>query len=89
MLLFGCVNPPTFERLYQTLCSRCCSVVSLREPVVNKAVSQQLLWRGLPEGPASAGPIITALYLSGSFWAEEPTGERAGGGEGKVQCGAC
>lgn len=45
-------------------------VVSLHKAPVYKVVSQHLLRSRLPEGPASAGPIITVLYLSGSFWAE-------------------
>lgn len=51
-------------------CLSCLSSVSLHKPPVYKAVSQHLLCSRLPEGLASAGPIITALYLSGSFWAE-------------------
>lgn len=80
-LLLRLVGTPIHSDMYtvchaiQTFCCHCTclfllSVVSLRKPIVYKAGSQHLLCSRLPEGLASAGPIITALYLSDSFWAE-------------------
>lgn len=89
----GDTNTPTsahsFHITHIFFCHRtflpCLSVDSLRKPPVYKAVSQHLLCSRLPEGLASAGPIITVLYLTGSFWAEWPTGEQARGEESRVQ----